>query len=126
MISLLQASRPGGDGYHFLPSETLVMEDSDACFDFVRPIPDGPRSMMPVRDSLQIQGWVELRGDALHAIALTLSMAAKLAAKLRDLVGARLDLVETGWKAAPELFAPLGGERRWSSRGSRRSRRLVG
>jgi hypothetical protein len=125
-IARLQASHPGGDGYHFLPSEHLHGEDSNACFDFVRPLPEGPRSMMPVRDGLQIQGWVELRGNELHAVTLSLSMAAKLGAKLRDVVGTRLDLVETGWKTQDELFTPPQDRRHWTPTGGNRSRWLFG
>lgn len=96
-VSLLQANRPGPSGFRFIPGEPP--EDGEGFhFELARPLPEGPRSIMPVRDGLQIQGHVRIEGDEIVATAMSLSMAARLAASLREVLGAgRVTLVETSW-----------------------------
>ncbi len=113
--SLLQASLPDRRGFRFLPNESATV----GSFDFVRPIPEGPLSAMPIRGNQQVQGWVDVEDDKLVASALTLSMASVLAYNLRRVLGGGLKLVDADWtlislkQAAMFGLGPPSRAKRW-------------
>jgi len=87
---------PNGKGFRCVVVKPLGA-DGEAIFDWGRPIPKGPRSLMPIRWSLQIQGQVRITGAQLVAEAMTLSMAARLAAMLKDALGDAIRLADASW-----------------------------
>lgn len=104
----LRTSSPDGKGFRFIPGEPPE-DDARIHFEWARPLPEGPLSMMPVRGDLQIQGWVDVLGDKLIAVAMTLSMAARLVSNLRALLGDALHLEHARWRNPAEI---MGAKRR--------------
>ena len=95
-VKKLQQSKPNKMGFRFVQVKPLGA-DSEAIFECGRPIPKPPRSMMPLRRGLQIQGQVRITGGKLLAEAMTLSMAAQLAGLLKDTLGGDIRLSSTSW-----------------------------
>lgn len=104
----LRTSPPDGKGFRFIPGEPPE-DDATIHFQWARPLPEGPLSIMPVRGDLQIQGWVDVLGDELRAVAMTLSMAARLVFHLRALLGDTIHLEHARWKTPEEIMEA----RRW-------------
>jgi len=95
-VARLLASAPDAKGFRFIPDEP-PRHHGTFNLAWARPLPSGPRSIMPVRGDLQIQGAIELTGDALIASTLSLSMAARLVSNLESLLGDALRLVDADW-----------------------------
>jgi hypothetical protein len=112
----LRTSSPDGQGFRFIPGESPE-NDAIVHFQWARPLPKGPRSMMPVRGDLQIQGWVDIEGDELRAVAMTLSMAARLVSNLKALLGDAIHLEHAHWTSPEEIMAA----KRRRSTGARRA-----
>jgi hypothetical protein len=99
----LQESLPDGKGFRFIAGEPR-QEGALLHFEWARPLPPGPRSIMPVRGDLQIQGWVEVEGDKLRAVTMGLSMAARLVFHLKALFGDAIQLEDVRWKTPEEVM----------------------
>lgn len=82
---------------------TFTREDDDR-FVWTRPYPKGHWSPLAWRGNRQVLGSVQLAGDALIAEAKALSMAAKLAALLKDMLGDTIRLRSTRWTGASDLL----------------------
>jgi hypothetical protein len=93
----LRASHPDRKGYRFIPA-TPPVQKGVPCFELARPLPRGPRSGMPARGDLQIQGFVLVDGEHIEALAATLSMAARLMDRLRETLGCEVELETVRWE----------------------------
>jgi len=100
----LRTSSPDGTGFRFIAGEPRE-EGAIIHFEWARPLPTGPLSIMPVRGDLQIQGWVDVEGDELRAMTMTLSMAARLVFHLKALFGDAIQLEHVRWKTPEEVTA---------------------
>ncbi|XXY51494.1 hypothetical protein WME91_10165 [Sorangium sp. So ce269] len=81
---------------------TFIEQDDE--FIWTRPYPKGHWSPFARRGNRQVLGSVQLAGDALVAEAKALSMAAKLAALLKDMLGDAIRLRSSRWTGASDLL----------------------
>lgn len=84
-------------------AEPTFTEQGDGAFVWTRPYPKGHWSPLASLGTSQVLGSVRITGDALIAAANTLSMAAKLAATLKDMLGDTIRLRSTRWRGASDL-----------------------
>lgn len=91
-VSRLQRAGPG-----------FQQEDSHR-FCWTRAYPEGPWSPLARLGGRQILGSVRVDGDALIAESKTLSMAARLAAILKDMFGDTIRLRGTRWRGAQDML----------------------
>jgi hypothetical protein len=76
-------------------------------FIWTRPYPKGHSSPLSSLGGRQILGNVRVAGNDVVADARTLSMAARLIARLHDLLGTGLHLLGSRWTGTKDLLAPV-------------------
>ncbi|WP_437595839.1 hypothetical protein WMF28_25000 [Sorangium sp. So ce590] len=97
-------SSPRSAAARLRSAEPTFTRQDDGEFVWTRPYPKGHWSPFASLGARQVLGSVHIVGDALVAEAKALSMAAKLAATLKDLLGDSIRLRSTRWTGASDLL----------------------
>ncbi len=95
------------------PEFTEVEPDgATTCFDWSRKYPRNHWSPLRLMGGRQSLGSVRVDDNTLVAESKTLTMAAVLVAKLKDMLGDRIHLRDTVWKGAAEMIREAGAKPR--------------